>query len=53
MPKKGHYDAILLAVAHDEFIQMGVEAIRAFGKSNHVLFDIKYILMADQVDGRL
>jgi len=52
-PQLGHYDAILLAVAHNEFIQMGVEAIRAFGKSNHVLFDIKYILEADQVDGRL
>lgn len=52
-PQAGHYDAILLAVAHNEFTQMGVEAIRAFGKSNHVLFDIKYILEADQVDGRL
>jgi len=52
-PQPGHYDAILLAVAHNEFTQMGVEAIRAFGKSNHVLFDIKYILEADQVDGRL
>ena len=52
-PQPGHYDAILLAVAHSEFTQMGVEAIRAFGKSNHVLFDIKYILEAGQVDGRL
>ena len=52
-PQLAHYDAILLAVAHNEFTQMGVEAIRAFGKSNHVLFDIKYILEADQVDGRL
>jgi UDP-N-acetyl-D-galactosamine dehydrogenase len=53
VPMGGYYDAILLAVAHNEFIQMGAEAIRAFGKSNHVLFDIKYILEADQVDGRL
>ncbi len=52
-PKLGHYDAILLAVAHNEFIQMGSDAIHSFGKSNHVLFDIKYILEADQVDGRL
>jgi UDP-N-acetyl-D-galactosamine dehydrogenase len=52
-PQPGHYDAILLAVAHNEFIQMGVEAIRAFGKSNHVLFDIKYLLEAALVDGRL
>ena len=52
-PKKGYYDAILLAVAHNEFVQLGAEAIRALGKSNHVLYDIKYILDADQVDGRL
>ena len=53
MPKKGYYDAILLAVAHNEFVQMGAEAVRALGKSNHVLYDIKYILDAEQVDGRL
>jgi len=52
-PQPGHYDAILLAVAHNEFTQMGIEAIRAFGKINHVLFDIKYGLESDQVDGRL
>lgn len=52
-PKNGHYDAILLAVAHDEFRQMGFEAIRAYGKDNCVLFDIKYVLEKDKVDGRL
>jgi len=52
-PLQGYYDAIVLAVAHAQFTQMGAEAIRALGKSNHVLFDIKYILKADQVDGRL
>ena len=30
-PKKGHYDAIVLAVAHNEFIDLGVDAIRGFG----------------------
>ena len=53
IPKKGYYDAILLAVAHDEFIQMGAEVIRSYCKSNHVLFDVKYIFKKDQVDGRL
>ena len=53
VPQPGRYDAILLAVAHNEFKEMGVEAIRALGKRNHVLYDIKYILKADQVDGRL
>ena len=47
------YDAIILAVSHSEFIEMGVDAIHGLGKANHVLYDIKYILNADQVDGRL
>ena len=45
-PQQDHYDAIVLAVAHKEFPQMGAEAIHALGKDNHVLFDIKYILEA-------
>jgi UDP-N-acetyl-D-galactosamine dehydrogenase len=52
-PVDGKYDAILLAVAHDEFKALTVEQIKAFGKESHVLYDIKYILDADQVDGRL
>jgi len=52
-PKKEHYDAIVLAVAHNEFIELGVDKIRSFGKLDHVLYDIKYILSADDVDGRL
>ena len=52
-PKKEHYDAIVLAVAHSEFIELGVDKIRSFGKREHVLYDIKYILSADAVDGRL
>jgi len=52
-PLQGSYDAIILAVKHDQFIQMGEEKITALGKENHVIYDIKYILGADQVDGRL
>jgi len=52
-PKQGHYDAIILAVAHNEFRQMGAEAIHALGKQNHVLYDLKYLLPKDQVDMRL
>lgn len=48
-----HYDAIVLAVAHDEFKAMSPSEVRVFGKENHVLYDIKYIMRADQVDGRL
>lgn len=52
-PQQSTYDAIVLAVKHDQFVQMGEEKIRALGKENHVLYDIKYILSADKVDGRL
>jgi len=52
-PKKGQYDAIVLAVAHNEFIELGADEIRSYGKREHVLYDIKYILSADVVDGRL
>lgn len=49
----GKYDAIILAVAHRQFHEMGIEKIRALGKPQAVLFDVKYILPVDQVDGRL
>ena len=52
-PVKGKFDAILLAVAHDEFKELSLEQIKAFGKDNHVLYDIKYLLDANEVDGRL
>jgi UDP-N-acetyl-D-galactosamine dehydrogenase len=52
-PKDGQYDAIVLAVAHDEFREMGVERIRRAGRDKHVLYDIKYLLPAEEVDGRL
>jgi UDP-N-acetyl-D-glucosamine/UDP-N-acetyl-D-galactosamine dehydrogenase len=52
-PVEGKYDAILLAVAHDEFKALSLEQIQAFGKDNHVLYDIKYLLKANEVDGRL
>ena len=52
-PKQGNYDAIILAVAHDEFKQMGGAAIRALGKNIHVLYDLKYVLEKKYVDIRL
>ena len=52
-PLPGAYDAIILAVKHDQFVQMGEEKIKALGRENHVLYDIKYILPTDKVDGRL
>jgi UDP-N-acetyl-D-galactosamine dehydrogenase len=42
--EQGAYDAIILAVAHDQFTQMSAQEFRALGKSQHVLFDLKYVL---------
>jgi len=47
------YDAIILAVAHQQFYEMGTKGIRALAKPNSVIYDIKSILPIDIVDGRL
>ncbi|MDO5680843.1 MAG: Vi polysaccharide biosynthesis UDP-N-acetylglucosamine C-6 dehydrogenase TviB [Pelistega sp.] len=52
-PQAGEYDGIILGVAHQEFVEMGAQAIRALGKPNHVLYDLKYILKAEDADIRL
>jgi UDP-N-acetyl-D-galactosamine dehydrogenase len=49
----GGYDAIILAVAHHQFKDMGAAAIRALGKPTAVLYDLKYILSAQESDLRL
>ncbi|HKH19407.1 MAG TPA: UDP binding domain-containing protein [Gammaproteobacteria bacterium] len=50
---QGYYDAIIIAVGHDQFRTMGIEIIRRLGKPSHVLFDLNYMFFADQVDARL
>jgi len=52
-PALNTYDAIVLAVGHSHFIEMGGLAIRAFGKPNSVVFDAKAVLDDEHVDGRL
>jgi len=52
-PRQAHYDAIILCVGHRQFKEMGAERIRSFGRPNHVLFDVKYVLDKESVDGRL
>jgi UDP-N-acetyl-D-galactosamine dehydrogenase len=52
-PDDNQYDAIVLAVAHDEFRAMPINKINALGKNNFVLYDIKYIFNINDVDGRL
>ncbi len=52
-PQTGHYDAVILAVAHQQFIALESAAIRAFGKPDSVLYDIKSVLPKETVDARL
>ncbi len=52
-PVAGSYDAVILAVAHQQFKELGAAGIRAFGKANHVLYDLKYVLSAADADVRL
>ena len=52
-PENGKYDAIVLAVAHDEFKELSLKEIKAYGTSNHVLYDVKYLFKQSEVDGRL
>ena len=52
-PKKGEYDAIVIAVMHNEFKSLSEDLIRSYGKKNHVLYDIKYLLKSNESDGRL
>ncbi len=51
--KQDHYDAIIIAVAHKEFRQMGVSRIRRMAKNKHVLYDLKYVFDKEDVDMRL
>jgi UDP-N-acetyl-D-glucosamine/UDP-N-acetyl-D-galactosamine dehydrogenase len=52
-PEFSKYDCIILAVPHFEFIKMGAENIRKYGKKKHVFFDLKYAFDSSETDGRL
>ncbi|MCU0766632.1 MAG: Vi polysaccharide biosynthesis UDP-N-acetylglucosamine C-6 dehydrogenase TviB [Gammaproteobacteria bacterium] len=50
---RGAYDAVIVAVAHRQFKALGIDGVRALGKPNAVVFDVKYLFPAAAVDGRL
>ena len=52
-PTLGSYDGIIIAVAHEEFRNIGSKYIRKLGKKNHILYDLKYVLKASESDLRL
>jgi UDP-N-acetyl-D-galactosamine dehydrogenase len=53
LPAPGQYDAVILAVAHREFKELTSDQLHALGKPIHVVYDIKSVLPAGVVDGRL
>lgn len=52
-PQQGQYDAVIVAVAHQQFREMGVDKVRSLLRAGGIVFDIKYLFPADEVDGRL
>lgn len=52
-PQAKSYDAIVLAVAHREFVEIGSQGLKRFGAPNCVVYDIKSVLPKTEVDGRL
>jgi UDP-N-acetyl-D-galactosamine dehydrogenase len=52
-PEQGAYDVVVFAVAHDRFLALGEDELKAFGREPCVFFDIKYMLPAAATDGRL
>ena len=52
-PSAEKYDAIIVAVNHSCFKDLGVRQIRRFGKTNHVLYDVKWTFSQEETDLRL
>ena len=52
-PQENTYDAVIVCVAHNEIRDMGIDAIRKLCKTDHVIFDVKYIFNKEDVDDRL
>lgn len=53
LPQSADYSAIVIAVAHHQFRAVGIDAIRALGRSDAVVFDVKSVLPQAATDGRL
>ncbi len=53
LPEANQYDGIILAVGHQEFFDLGISGIRAFGKDDVVIYDVKGLFPKHETDGRL
>ena len=52
-PKMNYYDGIMLAVSHNQFINLGIDKIKNYAKKKHIFFDLKNIFSIDQSNFRL
>ena len=52
-PAKGAYDAVILTVAHRDFLEIGVKEIKAYGNADSVFYDVKSVFPKQASDGRL
>ena len=52
-PKLNYYDCIILAVAHQDFYDLGISSIRSFGKKNSIIYDLKFMFPSDETNLRL
>ena len=52
-PNKDFYDAIIIAVAHNIFRELGLKKIKSFCRKNSIIYDLKYLLPAEDSDIRL
>jgi UDP-N-acetyl-D-galactosamine dehydrogenase len=52
-PAKGKYEAIVFAVAHDEFKQLSIGTVRSYAAKEHLIYDAKLLFEENEVDGRL
>ncbi|MGI9501141.1 MAG: nucleotide sugar dehydrogenase [Geminicoccaceae bacterium] len=52
-PEEGHYDAVVLAVGHDDFEKAGAQGLRRYGRPGSILFDVKSLFPLEVSDGRL
>ena len=53
MPAQGSYDALVLAVAHDQFKTLGIDVLRQLANDRAIIYDIKSLFPRSEVDGRL
>jgi len=52
-PVHGQYDAVVITVGHDHYCELGEPGLRAYCRPDGILYDVKYLLPANAVDGRL